>query len=142
MKKPAGDPLKMIPHHVGLSVPDLEASIKWYREKLGFDVEKQLSIEHIPARIAFLIKGKFRLELFEVAGAARLPEERRFPDRDLKTHGTKHLALGMKDVRKAMGILKKRGVDVAMESVIEGKPMAFIRDNSGNLIEINEVGSP
>jgi len=31
---------------------------------------------------------------------------------------------------------------VAMENVVEGKPMAFIRDNSGNLIEINEVGRP
>jgi methylmalonyl-CoA/ethylmalonyl-CoA epimerase len=142
MKKTAGDSLKIIPHHIGLSVPDLEASVKWYQEKLGFNVEKRQVIEQIPAKIAFLVNGDFRVELFEVAGAVRLPEERRFPDRDLKTHGTKHLALGVKDVRQAMEILKSRGVDVAMESAVEGKPMAFIRDNSGNLIEINEVGSP
>jgi methylmalonyl-CoA/ethylmalonyl-CoA epimerase len=142
MKIKASESFEIIPHHVGLSVPDLEASIKWYREKLGFSVEKQLFIEQIPARIAFLVNDKFRLELFEVAGAACLPQERRFPDQDLKTHGTKHLSLGVKDVRKTMDILKNRGVDVAMESVVEDKPMAFIRDNCGNLIEINEVGAP
>jgi methylmalonyl-CoA/ethylmalonyl-CoA epimerase len=142
MKKTTSVSFKIIPHHVGLSVPDLEASIKWYQEKLGFSVEKQLVIEQIPARVAFLVNGKFRLELFEVAGAASLPEERRFPDKDLKTHGTKHLSLGVKDVKKAMDILKYRGVHVAMESAVEGKPMAFIRDNCGNLIEINQVGRP
>jgi methylmalonyl-CoA/ethylmalonyl-CoA epimerase len=132
----------IIPHHVGISVPDLEASVKWYQEKLGFRVEKRQVIQQIPARIAFLVNGDFRIELFEVAGASPLPGDRRIPDRDLKTHGTKHLALGVKDVRQTMEILKSSGVDVAMESAVEGKPMAFIRDNSGNLIEINQVGSP
>jgi methylmalonyl-CoA/ethylmalonyl-CoA epimerase len=77
--------------------------------------------------------------LFEVPGAAGLPEERRFPDRDMKTHGIKHFSLGVKNVLKTLVILKKRGVDIAMENVVEGEPMAFIRDNSGNLIEINKI---
>jgi methylmalonyl-CoA/ethylmalonyl-CoA epimerase len=134
--------LKIIPHHVGLSVPDIAESIKWYQEKLGFTLEKQLLIEQIPAKVAFLLNGDFRIELFELAGAAPLPEDRRFPNRDLMTHGLKHFSLGVKDVRKAMEILKSRGVDVAMESMVEGNAMAFIRDNSGNLIEINQVGAP
>jgi methylmalonyl-CoA/ethylmalonyl-CoA epimerase len=142
MKKTAGESFEIIPHHVGLSVSDLEVSVKWYQEKLGFKLEKSLFIEQIPARVAFLVNGDFRLELFELSGAASMPEARRFPDQDLKTHGTKHLSLGVKDVRKTLEILKKRGVDVAMESVVEDKPMAFIRDNSGILIEINEVGRP
>lgn len=134
------DSLKIIPHHVGLSVPDLAASVKWYEEKLGFKLEKQVFIEQIPAKVAFLTNGDFRIELFEVAGAAPLPEDRRFPNRDLKTHGLKHFSLGVKDVHEAVDILKSRGVDVAMEGVVEGNAMAFIRDNSGNLIEINQVG--
>jgi methylmalonyl-CoA/ethylmalonyl-CoA epimerase len=140
--KNSQETFEIIPHHVGLSVPDLQASANWYKEKLGFKVEKQLFFKQISAKIAFLINGNFRIELFEVAGAATLPEDRRFPDSDLKIHGTKHLSLGVKDVRKTMEILKARGVDVAMESEVEGKPMAFIRDNSGNLIEINDIGSP
>jgi methylmalonyl-CoA/ethylmalonyl-CoA epimerase len=142
MKNTAKTSLEVSPHHVGLSVPDLEASIKWYQEKLGFNLERQVFIQQIPARVAFLVNGGFRIELFEVAGASPLPEARRFPNQDLKTHGTKHLSLGVKDVLKTMEILKNRAVDVAMEGVVEGKPMAFIRDNSGNLIEINKMGRP
>lgn len=134
--------IKFIPHHVGFSVPDLEASVKWYQEMLGFKLEKRLFVEQIPAKIAFLVNGKVRVELFEVPGAAPLPAARRIPDEDLKIHGIKHLSLGVKDVKKTLAILKERGVDVAMEREMEGKAMAFIRDNSGNLIEINAMGRP
>jgi hypothetical protein len=39
-------------HHGGVSVPDLEASIRWYREVLGFEVEHRFEIPkaHIHAR--------------------------------------------------------------------------------------------
>ena len=137
------DTFTLIPHHCGISVPDLEASIDWYRDMLGFSVEKRLTIEAISARIAFMKHGDFYIELFETKGAAPLPDNRRYPDRDIQTHGTKHLAFAVQDVQKFIEALKKRGVDIAMDvSLMEGKAMAFIRDNAGNLIEIVEVGSP
>lgn len=137
------DTFKLIPHHCGISVPDLEASIAWYRDLLGFSVEKCLTIDAISARIAFMKHGDFYIELFETKGAAPLPEGRRYPDRDIQTHGTKHLAFAVQDVHNFIDALKKRGVDIAMDvSMMEDKAMAFIRDNAGNLIEIVEVGSP
>jgi methylmalonyl-CoA/ethylmalonyl-CoA epimerase len=134
---------ELIPHHCGISVPDLEASIDWYRDMLGFSIKKRLTIDTISARIAFMKHGDFYIELFETKGAATLPEDRRYPDRDIQTHGTKHLAFAVQDVHKFVDVLKKRGVDIAMDvSMMEGKAMAFIRDNAGNLIEIVETGSP
>jgi len=131
---------KFKPHHLGISVPDLEASINWYKEMLGFSLEKSMEIKELNAKIAFLYNGNFRIELFEVAGAESLQEARRHPDLDLKTHGIKHLAYEVENVSAFIGELKKRGVDIAMDvNKMENKEMAFIRDNSGNLIEIVEA---
>ena len=127
--------IHITPHHVGISVADLEASIAWYEHILGFVVEQRVEIASIPAKIAFLKRDHFRIELFEVAGAAPLPEERRMPNLDLRTLGTKHLAFSVEDVPALMHELKRRGADVAMEANIQGNPVAFVRDNTGNLIE-------
>ncbi|RIH81473.1 methylmalonyl-CoA epimerase [Meiothermus luteus] len=133
--------LELRPHHLGLSVPNLEESIAWYGRALGFALEKTLYLEAIPARVAFLRRGEFRLELFEVPGANPLPEERKTPHADLKTHGTKHLAFAVEDVEAAVKELEGRGVEVVMRARIEGGPMAFIRDNAGNLLELVQVSS-
>lgn len=137
------DDFQLIPHHCGISVPDLEASVNWYREMLGFSVVKRLTIDVVPARIAFLKHGDFHIELFQIEGATPLPDDRRYPNRDICTHGTKHIAFAVDNVPGFIAALKKHGVDIAMDvSMMEGKAMAFIRDNSGNLIEIVEAGSP
>jgi methylmalonyl-CoA/ethylmalonyl-CoA epimerase len=59
---------------------------------LGFSLVKRLTVEVIPAKIALMKHGDFHVELFEVAGAAPLPESRRHPNLDIKTNGTKHIA--------------------------------------------------
>lgn len=127
------------PHHCGISVPNLEASIAWYRDMLGFSVKARLTLEAVGAKIAFLKHGDFQIELFEVPGAAPLPDDRRYPDVDLRTHGTKHIAFAVEDLKRVVDTLKERGVDIAMDvmNMPDGK-VAFIRDNSGILIEFIE----
>jgi methylmalonyl-CoA/ethylmalonyl-CoA epimerase len=127
-------------HHCGISVPDLEASIAWYYDMLGFSVEQRFALDAVPFKAAFLRRGDFRIELLEVAGAVPLPEERRYPNQDLRTHGTKHIAFAVQDVRAVFAELKQRGVDIAMDVfVVEGLGLGgFIRDNAGNLIELLE----
>lgn len=133
--------MNLTPHHVGISVPDLEAAIVWYGDVLGFVVETRMEVAQIPARIAWLRRDGFRIELFEVGGAAPLPAERRMPNSDLKTHGTKHLAFSVPDLDAFVDELKTRAVDIAMHTRIHGQPMAFIRDNAGTLIEIVQASS-
>jgi len=127
------------PHHCGISVPDLEASIVWYRDMLGFSLKARMTLEAVGAKIAFMKHGDFQIELFEVPGAAPLPDDRRSPNMDLRTHGTKHIAFAVKDLKRVMNTLKERGVDIALDvmDMPDGK-VAFIRDNSGILIELIE----
>jgi len=131
----------LTPHHVGISVPDVEKSVEWYREIFGFQEVKRLNIPS-PGKIVFLKRGNFYIELFEVREARPLPPERKLPDEDLKTHGTKHLAIAVTNFPEVMRYLKQKGVDVVFEREIEGRPMAFIRDNAGNLIELVTPDAP
>lgn len=126
------------PHHLGISVPDLEDAVAWYGRMLGFEVERRLDIDKIPARIAFLRRQDFRLEIFEVMGASPLSPERRIPNLDLKTHGTKHLCFEVPDVPAAVSAVRLQGADIALELVVNGNPTAFVRDCAGNLIELLE----
>jgi len=126
------------PHHFGISVPDLDAAIAWYGRMLGFALESRLSIDKIPAEIAFVRRGDFRIEIFQVRGAAALPPDRRVPNLDLKTHGNKHMCFEVPDVARAVAALRAHDADIAFELEVDGNPTAFVRDIAGNLIELLE----
>lgn len=127
--------------HAGLSVGDLEASIAWYQDMLGFELVRVLDIPGAEeaGRVALIRNGDFVLELFYLAEAKPLPKERRHPATDLLTHGVKHVAYAVPDVAALMAELKGKGVDVAWDvAVHDGVPCAFVRDNTGNLVEFVE----
>jgi len=133
------------PDHAGISVADLEASIAWYGEMLGFTVDRVVDVPEDTGRVALVRNGDFILELFCIPGAAPLPEERRHPATDLRTHGIKHVAYAVPDLRALMDELKAKDVDLVWDVVLHDNTLcAFVRDNSGNLVEFVEraVRSP
>jgi len=130
-----GTRLEFWHHHGGLSVPDLEASIAWWRAVLGFEVVKRFPIPAIPATVAMLRNGPLHIELFEVSGAKPLPAERRQPDSDLHTHGNKHISFAVHSVREFAAELERRGADIVWVKEMPHGANIFIRDNAGNLIE-------
>jgi methylmalonyl-CoA/ethylmalonyl-CoA epimerase len=126
--------------HVAVSVPDTGAAIDWYKRVLGFPVAHSDSITspggHL-FQITWLQGPDFSLELFEVPGAARIPEERLDPASDIRTQGNKYLSLGVSSLEKARKDLKGLGIaEIAGHAGETGS--LFIRDNAGNLIEIYE----
>ena len=123
-------------HHGGISVPDLEASIRWYSDVLDFEVEQRMEIPAIPAKVALLRRGELRIELFEVPDAQPLPEERRHPNLDVRTHGNKHIAFAIADLNSAERELRSRGADIVFVGRFRFGSNIFIRDNSGNLVEL------
>lgn len=128
-------------HHGGVSVPSLDAAIEWYRHVLGFVEERRFAIPPARAKVAFIRKGPLRFELFEVEGAAALPDDRRVPNDDLMTHGNKHVAFRVEDLEVFLSEMETKNVDIAFvvrETFGKG---CFIRDCAGNLIEfVEEAG--
>jgi catechol 2,3-dioxygenase-like lactoylglutathione lyase family enzyme len=129
-------------HHGGASVPKLEEAISWYGRVLGFEVEKRFRIEPAKANAAMIRKGPLRFELFEVEGAAALPEDRRMPIPDLKTHGNKHVAFQVEDLDAFLAEMQTKGVDIAFVVREEFGSGCFIRDCAGNLIEFVTEPNP
>ena len=125
-------------HHACFSVPDLEASIAWYERVLGFSVEVRHHIDAVPADMAMLKRGPLRIELFHVAGAKPLPDERREPNSDHHTHGNKHVGFAVADIDALVADVTARGAEIALFRKAPFAKFAFIRDNSGNLIEFVE----
>jgi methylmalonyl-CoA/ethylmalonyl-CoA epimerase len=126
-------------HHCAISVPSLEESIRWYEEKFGFSVIDRSVIPGLRIKVAHMEAVGFILEIFEAEGATPLPEDRRHPNRDLLTHGHKHFSVGVRDARKAARDLEAMGVEIAMVAEVDGTYGVFVRDNSGNLIEVFQV---
>jgi methylmalonyl-CoA/ethylmalonyl-CoA epimerase len=127
-------------HHVGISVANLEESIAWYREMLGFEEVMRMSEDAAnKMEIGHIKRGNCYIELFQVEGASPLPEYRRDPSADLGVHGVKHFGLQVDDAHAAVKELKAKGVEIAMGPVdTPGVCFVFILDNSGNALELIE----
>ena len=128
-------------NHVALSVPNIAESIAWYEKMLGFKGTVRGGQPNPNARqiVADLRRGDITIELFQVAGAAPLPDSRKNPSEDFRTHGVKHFGFEVKNLPAVLAELKAKGVQIALD--MRDAPterFAFISDNAGNAIELIE----
>ncbi len=136
--------IEIIPHHIGISVPDLDESIAWYGRMLGFEAVRQPPPRSgDETRIALLRRGNAYIELFEIPAAEPLPEYRRDPSADLRVHGIKHFSFEVDDAPRALEILREKGAEIALElRDNERTSYFFVRDNSGNTFELIQYKNP
>ena len=125
--------------HAGISVYNMEQSLAWYAENLGFQMLRDDGfVPVLEAHICFIEKDGFQIELFEYKAPKPLPEDRFTPNSDLQTVGTKHVAFAVKGMGELKARLLQNGVDIAHETEMNGEHVMFIRDCSGVLIELIE----
>jgi len=124
--------------HVALSVPSIPESIAWYEKMLGFK-EVRRGGQPTGQQTAAIRRGDITIELFQLPNAAPLPESRRNPSDDFRTHGVKHFGFEVKNLPAVLAELKAKGVKMAFD--LRDNPataFAFISDNAGNAIELIE----
>jgi catechol 2,3-dioxygenase-like lactoylglutathione lyase family enzyme len=142
-------------HHVGIYVSDIERSIKWYSEMLGYKLTKREGIrllevdgsaEYFECTIAILQHGNHFLELFQIHSSDYRP----FNYAHYKSEcGTKHISyfvaplekynklidyLYEKGVKFTVGGSDKHHVQEPFE--VEHHTRVFILDPDGIPIEI------
>lgn len=123
--------------HTGISVYNMEESVAWYETNLGFHIHKNCGfVPPLKAKVVFLEKGGYEMELFEYENPIPLPEGRKTPNTDLQTVGTKHVAFLTSDMAALRAHLVENGVDIAHEVNMDDEAVMFIRDCNGILIEI------
>ena len=131
--------------HVALSVPSIEESIAWYEKMLGFKRIRRDEAPNPNARqqVASIKRGNITIELFQLPDAAPLPESRKNPSEDFRTHGVKHFGFEVRNLPGVLAELKAKGVKMAFD--MRDNPataFAFISDNAGNAIELIEHKAP
>ncbi|MBO0931971.1 VOC family protein [Fibrella aquatilis] len=128
-------------HHAALSVSDLDETINWYREKLGFTEEFRYEFPpEMKTKAAFVRLGELRIELFEVTGADPVPPTSTDFASDLHVRGMKHMGLRVANVDAARAELEQRGVTFVTPTGdvpnSNGARYAFFHDNNRVLIEL------
>jgi catechol 2,3-dioxygenase-like lactoylglutathione lyase family enzyme len=137
--------------HVGIGVSDLERSLRFYRDLLGFRFEHELQVEGGPSdtllrlrdvrlHAVYLVRDGVRIELLHFASPPR-PVARA---RAMHEPGLTHLSFRVADLDATLTALRGAGERVLDETIIrlpEFKAAAcFILDPDGQLIEL--VQSP
>jgi methylmalonyl-CoA/ethylmalonyl-CoA epimerase len=129
------------PLHLGISVSNLEESVKWYSDTLGFELVKRLDLREAQFRVAILEYQGFGVELIEVKGSTQYPLAWKEPGPQHKIQGIVHYAFCVDDLDATEKVLRSRGARFACEpTVLEGLGIRYfhIFDNDGNLIEFGQ----
>ena len=126
--------------HIGIAVADLEASLTFFRDALGLELEAPEDVPTQRVRAHFLAAGDSTFELLE-ATSADSPIAKFVSKRGPGLH---HVALRVDDIAAALAELKGRGVRLVDEAPRPGAHdslVAFLHPSSthGVLVELKQV---
>ena len=120
----------------GLSVADVQASSRWYSEKLGLHVVMQLP-KRDKVAVVVLEGGGLMVELIQNDDAVPL---RQVAAKDnTLVHGIFKAGAVIADFDRTVATLRERGVEVAYgpyPAKADQRANIIIRDNAGNLIQL------
>jgi len=119
-----------------LSVLDLEASTKWYSEKLGLKVAMQIKDR---VSVTVLAGGGLVVELIHSDEAKSRAQAAPTVKEDIGLHGFLKAGILVEGFDKAFATLKTKNVEIAygpFPARENGMKNVIIRDNAGNLIQL------
>ncbi|NLN95612.1 MAG: methylmalonyl-CoA epimerase [Bacteroidales bacterium] len=125
--------------HIGIAVSNLEESIKFYEDVLGFQCYAIEEVKDQKVKTAFFKVGQTKIELLESTDSegpiGKFIEKR--------GEGVHHIAFAVKGIEDALSKMEEKGVrliDKAPRAGAEGLDIAFLHPKStgGVLIEFCE----
>ncbi|HYR96245.1 MAG TPA: VOC family protein [Candidatus Binatus sp.] len=137
--------------HIGICVSDLQRSLRFYRELLGFRLEHELHVEGEPSDTLLRLRGVtldavylqrdgVRIELLRFASPPAPPAR----SRSMHEQGLTHLSFRVADMDATLAALRAAGERVLEETVVRipqfQAAACFVVDPDGQLIEL--VQSP
>jgi catechol 2,3-dioxygenase-like lactoylglutathione lyase family enzyme len=133
------------PYLVSLSIANLDASVRWYRDMLAFREARRLNVPDSSSRISFLELNGFRLELTEFKDLVSSAAIRsKFPavDDQAKVQGFGKLAFAVTNVGVVAASLKSKKVKFVRNVTQEkdtGERWFMIEDVDENCLQFFEV---
>jgi methylmalonyl-CoA/ethylmalonyl-CoA epimerase len=126
--------------HVGIAVGDVSASLRFFRDALGLEVDPPEDVPSQQVRVTFLPAGESSVELLEPT-SAESAVSRYLAKRGAGMH---HVAFRVDDIREAIAELKARGVrliDEVPRPGAHGSLVAFIHPSAtdGVLVELKQA---
>lgn len=120
-------------HHIAIIGSDYERSLNFYRDKLGFQVLRQVYRPEQQDHLVMLQAGELVLELFIKPQAPARPTQ---PE----ALGLRHLAFQVEDVAQTAAWLNSLGISTEpiRTDPINGGQMTFFRDPDGLPLEIHQ----
>lgn len=120
-------------HHIAIIGSDYEQSLNFYRDKLGFQVLRQVYRPEQQDHLVMLQAGELVLELFIKPQAPARPTQ---PE----ALGLRHLAFQVEDVAQTAAWLNSLGIptEPIRTDPINGGQMTFFRDPDGLPLEIHQ----
>lgn len=136
------------PYLLAISVADLDETVKWYEEKLGFVVKERFDFPKHKMRIALLELNKFQLELVEDKKSLSLQAiQKQFPEVADQTRFQTYVkfAFTVRDIESLAKQLKdKRAafhMDLTDSNRMPGGKFFIIKDNSGNWLQFFQIAN-
>ena len=120
-------------HHVAVICSDEAKALRFYVDKLGFALEKEVWREDREDWLRMLRLGGTVIELFVKADAPKRPTE---PE----ALGLRHLAFRVADIEAAAAWLNTMGIETEpiREDPFNGGRITFFRDPDGLPLELHE----
>jgi len=136
------------PSFVALSVPDLPASVRWYKEAFGLNLVFEGSSPDSATRVVLLAAAGLRVELVWHQNAKALSSYAEGPTQPDMVFGAPKIGFFVRDLDSAIAVLRSQRANIEGTWLVRPPHIPptdtlwarniLVRDNSGNYVQLFE----